>query len=677
MDKQRLITLALIVAMTAFAIHILYNNTRGARLDFTETKLYSLTDGTHQILDKLQKEGVKPITIKLYFSNTAGKQLPKFIKNFITYQDYVQNLLHEYERESGGKLRVEVIDPVPDSDEAEDATDYGLDGKPINQHGDKFFFGMVFETQTGSKDVIDFLWPEKQESIEYEISKHIHGLVWPDKKKIGVLSGLDPLPDDNPYMAQLMAAQGKQPQEPWISMRLLQESYEVARIDKEADAISHDDYDLLLVIHPRNFTDKQLFALDSWIVTGGRTIVFLDPYSIEDRPPQNPQQPWAALQYKPSSNLDKLMEKWGINRPEDLFVADFELGLKRPVDRSGQIYKVITDLMITDATAAKTLDQENPIFQGLANIRFFMAGALEKKGESNLEITPLIHTTNQGGTLRIEPGFGEAGKLAYTDLQNPNKLQDAYAPEDREIALAFLLRGQFNTAFPEGATFPASTPEPPPGMPPGFQMPPDENAEMIQKEAVPADTYKESAVIVFSDVDFITDQLAFQESFFGVTAVNDNHKALLNAIDYMVGAEELMKVRSKEQIRRPFVLFDRIEAEADSRLLDKEQNIRADIERFQKDLQEKQRGLSQGNATLFKKKVQDEIDQLNAKIRDDNKRLREIRMQKRAALESEETFVRVSILAFMPGLVCLGGLFTIFRRRKQRSDAKQEGATHE
>ncbi len=182
--------------------------------------------------------------------------------------------------------------------------DFGLDGKPINQEGDLFFFGLVFQTQTGSRDVIDFLWPDRQETVEYEISKRLYSLLWPSSQTVGVLSGLEIFGGaDNPYMAQMLAAQGRRPPEKWLALQVLEESYNVRSIDAETDHISPDEFDLVVVIHPKGLSDKASWALDEWIVRGGNALVFLDPYALDDRPPQDPQQPWAALQYQPSSNL--------------------------------------------------------------------------------------------------------------------------------------------------------------------------------------------------------------------------------------------------------------------------------------------------------------------------------------------------------------------------------------
>lgn len=661
--NAKIISLILVGLITVFAIHIIYIQGENARVDMTETGLYSLTDGTHQILDRMNEEGVKPIDVTLYFSETTGKSLPRFIKNFITYQQYVENLLGEYERYSDGKIRVKTIDPKPDSDEAQDAADFGLDGKPINQHGDRFFFGLVFQTQTGSRDVIDFLWPEKQETIEYEISKKVYNLIWPKKKRIGIMSSLEPLPDNNPYMRQLMQAQGRQPTDPWASMEVMKEEYEVAMIG-DVDSISKDEYDLVMVLHPKDFSEKQVWALNEWVVTGGNTVVFLDPYSIEDRAPQNPQQPWAQMQHKPASNLSQLTNAWGLKYSDETFAFDYELALARP-DGRGQTMKFLPDLNFTDGLLAETANTDSPIFQGLSNVRLFTPGVLDKADDTTLTYETLLKTTSQGDAVVMKPGFGDQGNLSFMSLQDPGKLLQAYDPEGEKV-LAYMIRGQFPDAFPEGVSFPAQTPERPPGMPPGMQMPTPEDAEMVTKEALAQEAKGESTVVVFADSDFISDQLAFQNSFFGLTALNDNYKVLLNTVDYLMGSTELMNVRAKKNIRRPFVVFDQIEKEADRQLLDQEQKIRADIERFQDELREKQRGVNQNNAVLLQKQVQDEIAELNEKISEGQRQLREIRKQKRAALESQETLVSQLIVGFAPLVVLAIGIFSFYSRRTRQ-----------
>ncbi|MEM7354228.1 MAG: Gldg family protein, partial [Acidobacteriota bacterium] len=442
-----------------------------------------------------------------------------------------------------------------------------------------------------------------------------------------------------------------------------------------------DEYDLVIVVHPREFNERAIWALDEWVTRGGNTLIFLDPYSLDDQPPQNPQQPWAAYQYKPSSNLGPLLAAWGLERKEDQVVGDFELGLKRTVARRGPAERVIVDLQIDDQTREQTLNTGHPVFQGLSNLRFFLAGSLEETatgdgdggdtGADGVTRTPLITTTSNGNTLEVKPGFPDSGSLVFLDLQQPGKIADQFIPGTEPVALAYLVQGELPPVYPSGASIPGPTPPPPPGLPPGVNLPPQQSDEIVQKDAVPEDQRGAATVMVFADVDFISDQVAFQNSPFGAIAVNDNHKVLLNAVDFLFGSEELMQVRSKASIERPFTLFDEIEAQADRETLEREKELRAEIASFEEQLRDKQSGLGAQNAALFQKQVQDEVDQLNDRIREANRELADIRKEKRAALESEEARVRFATLGSTPLLVLALGLFLFFRRRSRDARARR------
>ena len=694
--SPRTLTIGLLSLVTILSIHVLSRVLEGATADFTSQNIYSLSDGTNQILDRMNEDGVQPVEITLYFSETTGKTLPRFIKDFITYERYLRHLLRAYERAAQGKIEVSVIDPLTDSDEAVEAVQDGLEGRAVNEHGDQFFFGLTVETQTGSKASIPFLWPEEQESIEYEISKRLTSLLWPDSKRIGILAGLEVFGTaDNPYLAQMLAAQGRQPSETWIAIRLLEESYQVSNLGTDVEHISHDDYDLVIVIHPKGFGGKALWALDEWIVTGGKTLVFLDPYSVADPAPQDPQQPLAALQYEPASSLDPLLAAWGLEMPARTFAADLDLAVRRLVVRGGARESVVVDLLL-DGDGWAGSNRLSPVIQGLGDVRFFMSGVLRETGvttssgsdetvaedgavaapqeSDGLTRTPLIATTSSGSTLEIAPGFGSGtgSGLFYTDLNDAAALRDALAPATKPVVIAYQLDGRLPSAYPDGVEFPSTDPARPPGLPATIDLPPSEGAEMIQKNPVPDDQRAEATVLVYADVDVISDSLGFQRNILGVIqATNDNHRLFLNSVDHLLGSRDLMSVRTARRLDRPFTLFDQIEADAETETLERERQIREEIEGVQAELLSKQGEITERNAALFQRRVQDEVDALNERIREGNQELRAIRVARRAALEQEENRVRFAVLGWMPTLVLILGLVLYVRRTRQERLAKR------
>ena len=693
--SQRTLTIVLLSIITILSIHVLSRVLEGATVDVTSQDIYSLSEGTHQILNRLNEEGVQPVELTLYFSETTGKTLPRFIKDFITYERYLRHLLRSYERAAQGKITVSFIDPVTDSDEAVEAAQDGLEGRAINQHGDQFFFGLTVETQTGSKASIPFLWPEQQESVEYEVSKRLTSLLWPGSKRISILAGLEVFgTTDNPYLAQMFAAQGRQPSEKWIAVRLLEESYQVSNLGITVDHLDHDDYDLVIVIHPKDLGGKALWALDEWVVTGGKTLVFLDPYSAADPAPQNAQQPWMTLQYEPASSLEPLLSAWGLEMPPRTFAADLDLAVRRPVVRGGANESIVVDLLL-DGDGWAASNRQSPVIQGLGEVRFFMSGVLRETGattpdpEENdaqdgavpaprepdgLTRTPLIATTSGGSTLDVEPGFssGSGSGLFYTDLNNAATLRDAFAPGTAPVVIAYQLDGRLPSAYPAGVEFPLTEPERPPGLPAQIDLPAPEGAEMIEKRAVPDDQRAETTVLVYADVDLISDALGFRRNILGVIqATNDNHKLLLNSVDHLLGSRDLMRVRTARRLDRPFTLFDEIETAAEKETLERERQIREEIERFQAELQSKQREITERNAALFQRRVQDDVDALNERIRESRRELRGIRVARRAALEQEENRVRFAVLGWMPTLVLLLGFVRYVRRTRQERQAKR------
>lgn len=689
--QGRVVTLVLIGLMTVLSIHVANEWFEGLRVDLTGDDLYSLTDGSHAILDRMQEEGVKPLDIRLYFSETTGKTLPKFVKDFIGYERYLRSLLGEYERAAAGKIQVEWIDPIPDSDAADQAAEDGLDGKLINQNGDLFYFGLAFETQTGSRETIEFLWPQEQENIEYEISKKIHGLLWPARQRVGVLSSLEVFGGaQDPIMAQMLAAQGRTPSQKWILIQVLEELYDVSQVSADVDEIPREDYDLLVVIHPKALPDKTVFAIDQWVAGGGNTLLFLDPYALGDTPPQNPQQPWAALQYQPASNVAPLLDAWGLELLDNEFAADFELAARRPMSQFGASESVIIDLVVDSTQHDDVLDGESPMLRGLSELRFFLSGVLREvdgdgleagagegdaeadPGESDsggtglaegVELRPLISTTSAGNTLEVLPGFGGGDALAYTDLNDGAKLRDAFTPGEAPLVLAYVVRGKLPTAFPDGVDYPDKEAVRPPNLPPEIEVPPPDDAQIIHRDPLPEEEREEAAVVVFADVDFVHDQIAFLQNPFGIVqAQNDNHKVVLNSIDYLLGSQDLMAVRAKSGMSRPFLRFDEIEAQAELDTLDRERQIREEIESFQEELREKQGEITQRNAALFERKLQEEVDELNERILEANRELRDIRKGRREALEREESMVRFAVIGWMPIVVLLVGLYRARRR---------------
>jgi ABC-type uncharacterized transport system involved in gliding motility auxiliary subunit len=317
----------LIGIITFCAISICQNIAQGLRIDITDQKLYTLSNGTRTILGKLNQ----PLKLRLYYTKTAARKAPDQIRYYNNYFYFVQALLQEYARAAKGMIKLEVIDPRPYSDEEEEALRYGLRRFPMPKE-ESFFFGLVLQTEFGVVKTVPFFSPNRQNFVEYDLCQLIDTAITREKKRIGILSSLPVMGEDvTGYMAQLMRMQNQQPAPPWTIVRQLQQKYDVKKIETDIQEI--EDVDTLLVIHPKDLPEKTLFAIDQFVLKGGRAIVCVDPRCIVDNPRRMPGQMGPSPD--PISNLNSLLRTWGVEMLEDTFAGDRSLAVERQFERNG------------------------------------------------------------------------------------------------------------------------------------------------------------------------------------------------------------------------------------------------------------------------------------------------------------------------------------------------------
>ena len=286
------------------AISISQNIAKSYRVDVTQQKLYTLSKGTLNILGRLGQ----PIKIKLYYTKTAAMKAPDQIRIFNNYYYFVESLLQEYARAAKGMIELEIIDPRPYSDEEADALRYGIKKFPISEE-ENFFFGMVVQTQYGAAKTVPFFSPDRQNFLEYDISYLIDTVTARQKKRVGVLSSLPVMGEEvSGYMAQMMQMQGQQPKPAWGIVEQLKQQYDVSKVATDANEIK--DIDILLVVHTKDLGERTLFAIDQFVLRGGKTIVLEDPFCVSDRPSKMEMQMMQTMP-RTDSDLNKLLKNWG------------------------------------------------------------------------------------------------------------------------------------------------------------------------------------------------------------------------------------------------------------------------------------------------------------------------------------------------------------------------------
>lgn len=609
---RAIIAALLVLVITFSAISICQNIGKRLKVDVTDQKLYTLSDGTKAILAKLHQ----PITLKLYYAKTATLKAPDQIKYFNNYYEFVKALLQEYVAASKGMVKLQIIDPRPFSDDEVQAMRYGLNRYSITEE-ESFFFGLVVQTPFGVEKAIKFFSPDRQNFVEYDISYLIDTAITREKKKIGILSPLAVMGENiSDYMAQMKRMQGQPAQPPWIFIEHLRRKYEVTQIPTDVNDINN--IDILLVIHPKELPEKTVFAIDQFVLKGGRTIICVDPHCLRDIPDQMAMQMGTSASQ--GSNLNVLLRTWGLEMPENALVGDNNLMQFAPVGPNGQNEEVITYLGFRPGC----FNTNNVISAQLNEVRFLFAGALKETGDpnqikaANIERTALLSTTNQGNIITVSGPY----ELMFLD---PPKLKSRFTPGFDPVPLAYLVTGRFKSSFPDGIEIEVE------------QKTEDPNETRKVKKQITGLTQAEQdcAVVVFSDVDFITDSLAYSDfSFFGKVPRGDNSALLLNAIDDLTGSSDLISIRSRGNFKRPFTVVDKIEKQAEAETAQEVAKLNVQIAGFTKELQsilsssaETEKAEVIGSTILQKQR------DIELKKHEAQRQLNEIKLQRRVRTE--------------------------------------------
>lgn len=634
---RAIIGAVLVLVITFSAISICQNIGGSLKADITGQKIYTLSDGTRAILAKLNQ----PITVKLYYAKTAALEAPDQIRYFNNYYEFVKALLQRYVADSKGMVKLEIIDPRPFSEEEVEALRYGLRRFGITEE-ENFFFGLVVQTQFGVEKVIPFFSPDRQNFVEYDISQLIDTAITRQKRKIGIMSSLPVMGEDvSGYMAQMMRMQGQQPQPPWTIVEQLRSKYEVTEVPTDVNDIN--DVDILLVIHPKDLPEQAQFAIDQFVLKGGRTIICVDPHCWVDRPDRMQMQMGRVPSQ--SSNLQKLLQTWGLEMPENTFAGDRALAQKAPLSRDQRPETVIGFLRLVRELPSELQPQnwrgcfnaDNVITTQLNDVRVFFAGVLREVVDSNqpqqkeqqkdtpwIKRTPLLQTGKTGNGWKVAGPY----ELMFPD---PSRLMSKFIDGTEPVVMGYLLTGRFKSSFPQGIDIEV------------------ESTQDDSKQSVPADPNKpkktkmhieglkeatqDCAVVVFSDVDFISDMLAYQRTFFGNVIVGDNSALLLNTIDDLAGSSDLISIRSRGNFQRPFELVDEIERQAEKETAEEVAKLNAEIAGFTNELQSILASAKENQADVVGSSIVNKQREIELKQRQAQRQLRQVRMIRRERIE--------------------------------------------
>jgi ABC-type uncharacterized transport system involved in gliding motility auxiliary subunit len=605
--------------VAAFVIIVLVNLVVGApraRVDLTQGRLYTLSEGTRSVLGKLEA----PVKIRLYFSQGAEVPLP--IK---AYGRRVEDMLAEFRQAGRGKVLVDKLDPEPDSEAEDSATLEGVEAQVVGS-GDKFYLGASI-SYADQKIALPALAPDREPLLEYDLTRAIARATSTAKPVVGVMSAL---PVFGMPPSQFT---GGQPMEPQVFISELRRDYTVKRVSLDADRID-DDIKVLVVIHPRGISDKAQYALDQFVLRGGKLIAFLDPNAYFD---QMGGMGGMGGGGTPSS-LDKLLKAWGLAFDSGKVVLDM-----RYVTGAGQ-RTLPTLLSLNDSAFAP-----NDIATArLGSLLMPFAGVFTGKPAEGLSEAVLMKTSSYSQLVDSFAATAQ-GEAAVRSFQ----------PSGTEYPLAVRLTGKFKTAFPAGRPKADDKNKPAPVKTAETQ------ADAAQLKVSAAD----NAVVLVGDSDFINDGAAVQiQEIFGQRIViprNGNIAFAQALVDQFAGDPDLIKLRSRASAARPFIRIRDMEARAQQAYLGKIKELESNLGQTQEKLNALQKGRGPGAGAILSAEQQSELENFRRKAAETRLALKEVRRELRAESEALQFWTKVVNIALMPLLVAIAGIaFAVLRRRR-------------
>ena len=620
--RQRIGYSTLVLMLLAFIVAVMASNVllRGWRIDLTKNQLYTLSPGTRKVLQKIDE----PINLYLFFSNQETQGLPALR----AYANRVTETLQEFAAHAPeGKLVLHVVDPLPFSEDEDRAEQFGLQAANV---GDKnVYFGLAGSNSVGTTDTIPFFDPEpsKEAFLEYDLARLVYNLANPKKTVVGLLSGAP--------IGGSFDPQTQQPTQPWVIVEQARQVFELRMLPETTLKID-DDINVLWIVHPAMLDDATQYAIDQFVMRGGRALIFVDPMAEILAAAQEP----TGLAAPPSSNLDKLFKAWGVEFSASDVVADnrYALGI-----RQGQRSVRHVGLLGLDMEA---MSKDDVITSGLGTVNVGLAGYFKAAEGATSKLTPLLQSSTEAETLPV---------MRFQFLPDPGELLNGFKATGMQYTIAARLEGPLKSAFPDG----------PPKAPEGRDAPVDDKLKTEHK------TSTDSAnLVLVGDVDMLSDRLWAQvQNFLGQRLVNafaNNGDFVINALDNLSGSADLIGLRSRATYSRPFTTVDKLRRDADAKFRETEKELQAQLSDTERKLGELQAGRNDKSSALMNSAQQDEIQRFlgeQVKIR---QQLRAVRHELDQDITNLGTTLKVINVLVMP-VVLIGLLLLVAAARRRKA----------
>jgi ABC-type uncharacterized transport system involved in gliding motility auxiliary subunit len=595
------------------------------RLDLTQTGVYTLARGTKHIISNLKE----PVTLRFFYTKKIGAGYPQIN----AYAKRVRDLLEEYAARSDGKIILQEIDPEPFTPEEDEATADGLSGAPT-ETGDNVYFGLVGTNTIDGKETIPFFSDDREAYLEYDITSLVYRLSTPKKSLLGIISGL-PLDTGAGGVQAAMQGQAR----PFVIYEQLAQTYATKMLDPNFQSIP-SDVDVLMIVDPGPMTPQQLYAIDQFVLKGGRALVFVDPLSEIASAGQGMGGEGGG---PPSSDLPSLFRAWGIAYDPTKVVAD--RALAQSVQVSADPRNPTASYPVWLKLGAQNFASKDQVTANLQVLNLASVGALSPMKGATTTFLPLIWSSK------------EAALLDAAEVKNATQPQDLInevEPTGKNYVIAARVSGPVKTSFPSGAPLsPADAAKAP---------------RQIMASKGPIN------VVVMADTDIFDDRFWVRvENLYGkrlAAPFADNAAFVLNSVENLTGSDDLISLRTRATNSRPFVVVQKLQAEAQAEFQQRADALKQQLA----DTETRLRALEQGgsangqptSATSLTPEQQSEIESFKRELAQTRTELRDVQHNLRKSIDTLGAFLAFINIALMPLIVaCVAIVLAVLRRRRR------------
>jgi len=614
------VTLLLLLVLFISLSILSSTHLKGMRFDLTGNSLYTLSDGTRNILEDMDE----PVNLYLYFSEDVSRDLPQFR----SYARWAGEMLEEFAERSGGKLILHRVNPEPFSPEEDQAARYGLQSAPVGSAGDVLYFGLVGSNLLDGQQVMPFLQPDKEKFFEYDLARMVSSLSHPQQLKLGLISGLPLKPGFDPVT--------RRTPESWMIYQQLDQLFDVQDIPVDTMMLP-DDLDLLMLVHVKGISESMLYQIDQYVLQGGRVLAFMDPLAELDAG-GDPNDPASSLNAAGSSTLGPLLDAWGVSFDTGMVIGDRAYALQVS---PGAGQPPIRHLGII-SIRKEGMNDMDVVSADLETVNFSSTGWLAPLPDSGLVFEPLVSSSDSAAPI-------EASRLRY--LSSPRDLEADFLPTGDQYALAARVSGPAGSAFAQ----------PPEG------IANDNHLSVAQGKGI--------NIVLFADTDILSDRLWVQkQNFLGQIVANsfaDNGTLVANIADQLLGSSDLIAIRARASSSRPFERVDALRLSAEAQFRDTEKNLQDELAETERKLTEMQTARQDGELTVLNTEQQDELQRfLDRKlaIRTQLRQVQHDLTQEIEALGMRLKFMNIVLVPLLIIFVALG--FGHFRHKRRLQGGK-------